>query len=83
MADVVPLTGENRLIVKKGLKFIQAGSRPGIRALKEVSGLSGKRQGQAVCHLRLCEDKRRRQDCRFTGCCEAPDIESEEESMKT
>ncbi len=42
MADVVPLTGENRLIVKEGLKFIQAGSRSGIRALKEVSGLNGK-----------------------------------------
>jgi single-stranded-DNA-specific exonuclease len=42
MADVVPLTGENRLIVKEGLKFINAGSRPGIRALKEVSGLNGK-----------------------------------------
>ena len=42
MADVVPLTGENRIIVKEGLKFIQTGSRPGIRALKEVSGLNGK-----------------------------------------
>ena len=42
MADVVPLTGENRIIVKEGLKFIHAGSRPGIRALKEVSGLNGK-----------------------------------------
>ena len=42
MADVVPLTGENRIIVKEGLKFIQNGSRPGIRALKEVSGLNGK-----------------------------------------
>ena len=42
LADVVPLTGENRIIVKEGLKFIHAGSRPGIRALKEVSGLNGK-----------------------------------------
>lgn len=42
LADVVSLTGENRIIVKEGLKFIQAGSRPGIRALKEVSGLNGK-----------------------------------------
>jgi len=42
MADVVPLKGENRIIVKEGLKFIQAGSRSGIRALKEVSGLNGK-----------------------------------------
>ena len=42
MADVVPLTGENRIVVKEGLKFIHAGSRLGIRALKEVSGLNGK-----------------------------------------
>jgi single-stranded-DNA-specific exonuclease len=45
MADVVPLTGENRIIVKEGLQFIRAGSRPGIRALKEVSGLNGKETG--------------------------------------
>jgi len=42
LADVVPLTGENRVILKEGLKLIHAGSRPGIRALKEVSGLNGK-----------------------------------------
>ncbi|RPI37160.1 MAG: single-stranded-DNA-specific exonuclease RecJ [Nitrospiraceae bacterium] len=42
LADVVPLTGENRIILKEGLKSIQNGSRPGIRALKEVSGLNGK-----------------------------------------
>ncbi len=42
LADVVPLTGENRIIVKEGLKFIHAGSRPGLRALKEVSGFNGK-----------------------------------------
>ncbi len=42
LADVVSLTGENRIIVKEGLKLIHAGSRPGIRALKEVSGLNGK-----------------------------------------
>lgn len=42
LADVVPLTGENRVILKEGLKFIHDGSRPGIRALKEVSGINGK-----------------------------------------
>lgn len=43
LADSVPLTGENRLIVKEGLAFIEAGARPGIRALKEVAGLGGRR----------------------------------------
>jgi single-stranded-DNA-specific exonuclease len=39
MADIVPLTGENRLIVKEGLRFIKSGARPGLRALKKVSGI--------------------------------------------
>jgi single-stranded-DNA-specific exonuclease len=42
MADVVPLTGENRLIVKEGLKLIRDGARPGFRALKKVAGIDGK-----------------------------------------
>jgi single-stranded-DNA-specific exonuclease len=42
MADVVPLTGENRLIAKEGLKLIEHGIRPGLRALKKVSGIEGK-----------------------------------------
>ncbi|OGW37904.1 MAG: single-stranded-DNA-specific exonuclease RecJ [Nitrospirae bacterium RBG_13_39_12] len=39
IADVVPLTGENRLIVKEGLRLIEDGARPGMRALKKVSGI--------------------------------------------
>jgi single-stranded-DNA-specific exonuclease len=42
MADVVPLTNENRLIVKEGLKLIANGARPGLQALKRVSGIEGK-----------------------------------------
>jgi single-stranded-DNA-specific exonuclease len=42
MADVVPLTGENRLIVKEGLRLIEDGTRPGLKALKKVSGIEGK-----------------------------------------
>ncbi|MFZ3137953.1 MAG: DHH family phosphoesterase [Thermodesulfovibrionales bacterium] len=42
MADVVPLTGENRLIVKEGLKLLKNGGRPGIEALKNVAGIIGK-----------------------------------------
>ena len=43
VADVVPLTGENRVIVALGLKVINASPRPGIAALIEAAGLSGKR----------------------------------------
>lgn len=40
IADVSPLTGENRFLVKEGLKQLTEGRRPGIRALKEAAGLS-------------------------------------------
>lgn len=39
LADVVPLTGENRIILKEGLRSLQHSPRPGIRSLLEVSGL--------------------------------------------
>ncbi len=39
VADVVPLTGANRILVKHGLVELGAARRPGIRALKEISGL--------------------------------------------
>lgn len=42
VADVVPLTGENRIILKEGLKYIRAGERPGVRALREVCRLGAK-----------------------------------------
>ncbi len=41
VADVVPLTDENRVLVTEGLKHIQTPSRPGIRELLRVSDLSG------------------------------------------
>lgn len=42
IADVAPLTGENRLIVKKGLNQIADTQRAGLRALIEVSGIKDK-----------------------------------------
>lgn len=42
IADVVPLLGDNRLFVREGLKQLAAGRRPGLRALAEVSGVSGR-----------------------------------------
>lgn len=40
LADVVPLTGENRALVKKGIRRINAGARVGIEALKTVAGVA-------------------------------------------
>lgn len=42
LADVSPVNGENRLIIKQGIKSINQTHRPGIAALIEISGMSGK-----------------------------------------
>ena len=42
VSDVVPLTGENRVLVKYGLAQLVKSKRPGIRALIETAGLAGK-----------------------------------------
>jgi single-stranded-DNA-specific exonuclease len=42
VADVVPLQGENRILVKHGLRLLADSNWPGIRALLEASGLAGK-----------------------------------------
>jgi single-stranded-DNA-specific exonuclease len=39
VADVVPLVGENRVLVHAGLKTLRHGKRPGMRALLEVAGV--------------------------------------------
>jgi single-stranded-DNA-specific exonuclease len=41
VADVVPLTGENRIIVKHGLNGLRDVRNPGLRALLEVAGFTG------------------------------------------
>jgi single-stranded-DNA-specific exonuclease len=51
-ADVVPVVGDNRIILKEGLKLIQAGERVGIRALKEVAGIkSGALRATAIHYM--------------------------------
>jgi single-stranded-DNA-specific exonuclease len=40
VADIVPLTGENRSYVREGLRLISKGQRAGIRALKQVAGVN-------------------------------------------
>lgn len=41
-ADVVPLLGENRILVREGLRVLEESRRPGLAALKEVARLEGK-----------------------------------------
>ena len=49
-ADIVPLSGENRILVREGMNQINAKPKAGIRALMESSGLFGKEinSGQVV-----------------------------------
>jgi single-stranded-DNA-specific exonuclease len=48
VADIVPLVGENRILVRHGLKLLGQSRWPGVRALIRVSGLAGReiRAGQ-------------------------------------
>ena len=41
IGDIAPLQDENRIFVKIGLDLITEGRRPGIKALKEISGIDG------------------------------------------
>src|SRR6185312_14985090 len=41
VADVVPLVGENRVIVKHGLSGLGSVRNPGLRALLDVAGFTG------------------------------------------
>jgi len=40
VADVVPLTGANRILVRHGLAELTRGARPGVQALKSVAGVT-------------------------------------------
>ncbi len=40
VADIVPLTGENRSLVRQGLGILRTSPRPGLQALVDVSGTS-------------------------------------------
>ena len=48
VADLVPLIGENRILVTAGLQRLTDTQRPGLVALKEVAGIEGAVGGQEV-----------------------------------
>jgi single-stranded-DNA-specific exonuclease len=48
IADLVPLAGENRILVSAGLERLTKTSRPGLVALKEVAGINGTVTGHQV-----------------------------------
>ena len=48
VADLVPLTGENRILARHGLRIMADTRRPGLRALMEVCGLKPGQEIQPV-----------------------------------
>ena len=44
ISDVAPLTGENRILIKHGLKRLAETRRTGLRALMEVAGIARKKE---------------------------------------
>ena len=48
IADLVPLTGENRILVSAGLERLNTTSRPGLQALKKVAQISAPIGGYEV-----------------------------------
>jgi single-stranded-DNA-specific exonuclease len=46
VADVVPLLGENRALLRRGLRALAATAKPGLRALMGVAGVDAARIGE-------------------------------------
>ena len=42
IGDIVPLTGENRTLIRAGLERLSQSDRPGVQALSENAGIAGK-----------------------------------------
>lgn len=42
IGDIVPLTGENRTLIRAGLEHLSQSDRPGVQALLENAGVAGK-----------------------------------------
>lgn len=42
VADMAPMTGENRILTRRGMQVLENSKRHGIRALKMISGTKGK-----------------------------------------
>lgn len=53
VADMVPLAGENRRIVREGLKALRAGRRSGVRALLDTAGATADRLSTETIGFRI------------------------------
>lgn len=50
LADMAPLTGENALLVKRGLESLSGTNGPGLAALLKAAGIGGRVRGQDVAY---------------------------------
>jgi single-stranded-DNA-specific exonuclease len=48
VSDIVPLSGENRTLVQRGLRVMRASPRPGLAALTQVAGITGAPNSQDI-----------------------------------
>ena len=62
VADVMPLQGENRVFVARGLEMLRNTSRPGLAALMRHSGCEPASISASSVGYILCPDQRRRQN---------------------
>lgn len=53
VADVVPLSGENRIIVKNGLDIIEKTSNIGLRSIIKVAGIEGRKITSSIISFML------------------------------
>lgn len=53
VADLVPLVGENRTLVRRGLTELRRARRPGVRALLATAGVEGERLDEGDIAFRL------------------------------
>lgn len=54
IGDVVTLTGENRVMVRRGLRLINENPRPGINALMEIAGVGEKFFSASTAAFTVC-----------------------------
>lgn len=51
IADIVPLTGENRVFVKNGIDILKDTTNPGLKALMNISGMNARFSVQSVAYI--------------------------------
>ena len=62
-ADMVPLTGDNHVLVRHGMDVLKQSKKPGVRALLEVAGSASKDMSPSHLGFVLVRESMRREEC--------------------